>query len=95
MNKLYVTQFANSFDNLTNHRHEIDSWDELVSLLKDFYAKPGYKPKKGEWGAGTKSSPLISPALYKKDTTRANDNVEYWQGGVLLTLMIIRMMNMI
>jgi hypothetical protein len=43
---------------------------------------PGYKLKKGERKApkGLKASPLITPAVYEENQTRANDNVIEWAG---------------
>jgi hypothetical protein len=42
----------------------------------------GYKLKKGERKApkGLKASPLITPAVYAENKTRANDNVIEWAG---------------
>jgi len=48
---------------------EFDSWDEFVNLLRDLSTKPL---------ASKQDAPLISPAVYKEGTTRANRNVEEW-----------------
>lgn len=44
-------------------------WDSLVYLLEKLSEQPL---------AGKKDAELISPAVYKEGTTRANRNVEYW-----------------
>lgn len=73
--KYSLTVFDNIFDNRTNKCIQHDSWSEFEEMLIDLAGKPGYKPKKGE---RKKGSSLISPATYKKGTTRANDNVVSW-----------------
>jgi len=67
-----LTIFKNTFDNKTHRKFECNNWDEFESLLKGLSLKPG---KKG----GSNSSPLISAAIYKENTTRANDNVICWK----------------
>lgn len=66
-----LTIFKNVFDNKTMRRMDFDSFSELESLL---FALSKKKGKKG----GRDSSPLISPAVFKSSTTRANDNVLGW-----------------
>ncbi len=76
-----LTIFHSIFDNQTVKRMDFDSWDKLEKLLYSLAAQPGYKAKKGE---NRKSSPLISPAIYKPDSTRANANVTAWAGWAAL-----------
>ena len=58
---------------------DFSSWDKFEGLLYNISKEAGYKPVKGE-RPKRKPSPLISPAVYKPDTTRANDNVVAWAG---------------
>lgn len=50
---------------------DFETWDGLESLLMTLATKKGQK-------GGRNSSPLISPAVFKSDTTRANANVLGW-----------------
>jgi hypothetical protein len=59
------------------------SFDELEELLYELSKKPGYKPKKDDRRIG---SPLITPATYEMETTRANRNVVEWAGWVALDI---------
>ena len=59
------------------------SFDELEELLYELSNKPGYKPKKDDRRLG---SPLITPATYEVETTRANRNVVEWAGWVALDI---------
>lgn len=63
--------FRNVFDNKTNKRMDFKTWDSFEKMLFTMSLEKG---KKG----GDDSSPLISPAIFRKDTTRANDNVLSW-----------------
>lgn len=54
-----------------------ETFDDLEKLLFGLARQPGYKPKKGERADG---SPLITPAIFQKNTTRANKNVISWAG---------------
>jgi hypothetical protein len=58
---------------------EFDSFDQFEALLFQLSKVPGYKPKKDE-KYNSKASPLITPATFKSQTTRANANVECWAG---------------
>lgn len=73
-----LTVFTSIFDNKTNTRVDFDNFDKFEKSLYYLSTLPGYKAKKGEWT--NKASPLISPAVYKPGTTRANDNVIEWAG---------------
>jgi hypothetical protein len=66
-----LTLFKSVFDNKTHKRIDCNSYAEFEKLLFDLADQPR-KDKK--------SAPLISPATYKPDTTRANDNVIGWAG---------------
>ena len=74
-----LTLFDSVFDNKTEKRMDFSSWDKFEGLLYNISKEAGYKPVKGE-KPKRKPSPLISPAVYKPDTTRANDNVIAWSG---------------
>ena len=67
-----LTIFNNTFDNKTHKRVECDTWSKFENLLEKLSLAPGQK-------GGKKSSPLISAAIYKENTTRANDNVICWK----------------
>jgi len=66
-----VTIFKNQFDNQTHRRLELESWDKFQNFLHKLSEKEGRK-------GGPDSSALISPAIYLKDSTRANKNVTSW-----------------
>ena len=80
---LEFTLFKSIFDNKTHRKVSLDSWDEFGNLLFKLSKMDGYKPKRGE---KRKGSPLISPAVYKPGSTRANDNVLYWSNWVALDI---------
>lgn len=77
-----LTLFSNIYDNVTKNTVEFDSFDKFDTALKSFSTLPGYKPKKGE--RITKSTALISPALYKPGTTRSNASVIGFGGFAML-----------
>lgn len=66
-----LTIFTSRYDNKTHRTMEFNDWRDFVALLEGL-SKTDRK--------GKEDAELISPALYKKDTTRANDNVERWAG---------------
>lgn len=72
-----LTIFKSLFDNKTDKRVDLKDWPAFESMLYELSKRPGYKAKRGE---NKKSSPLISPAVYHPDTTRANKNVIEWAG---------------
>jgi hypothetical protein len=72
--KYELTIFKNQFDNKTHRHLTLDSWSNFVDLLG------GLSQKRGQKGGGNNSSPLISPAVYTKGTTRSNKNVVRWGG---------------
>lgn len=78
-----LTIFASIFDNKTNRKMELTSWEAFVDLLEGLSKKPGYKPKKDE-KFHPDASPLISPAIFTKGETRKNANVLYWGGWAAL-----------
>lgn len=80
-----LTLFDSVYDNKTHKRMDFSDWDKFEKLLYNVAQQPGYKPSKGEKLAkGVKASPLISPATYKDNTTRKNDNVVDWGGWCAL-----------
>ena len=64
-----LTLFKSIFDNKTDKRMDFTSYAQFEGLLFDL-AQQKREDKK--------SAPLISPATYVEDTTRANDNVLGW-----------------
>ncbi len=69
--KTSLTIFKNLFAIKTDQRMDFDSFDELEILLYKLSKQPL---------ASKKDAVLISPATYKPDTTRKNDNVVEWSG---------------
>lgn len=67
-----LTLFKSIFDNKTEKRMNFTSYHQFERLLFDL-AQQKREDKK--------SAPLISPATYKENTTRANDNVSVGQVG--------------
>lgn len=72
-----LTVFQNIFDNSTQKRMDFTTWEKFESLMYQLSELRGYKPRRGETPK-MEPSPLISPAIYKRDTTRANSNVVAW-----------------
>lgn len=71
-----LTIFDNIYDNKTHKRMDYNSFDEFEAIL--------YKLSESEKYPTKKDAPLLSPAIYQPDTTRANDNVTGWGGfGIL------------
>jgi hypothetical protein len=66
-----LTLFKSIFDNKTQKRMDFTSYYQFENLLFEL-AQQKRKDKK--------SAPLISPAVYVEDTTRANSNVIGWAG---------------
>lgn len=64
-----LTIFKSAYDNKTHRYLKMPDWDSFVDLLEKLSEQPL---------AGKKDAELISPAVYKQGTTRANRNVEYW-----------------
>lgn len=71
-----LTVFKSIFDNKTDVRVDFESFDKFEKSLYYLATLPGYKAKRGE--RTDNASPLISPAVYKAGTTRANVNVTEW-----------------
>ena len=64
------------YDNKTNKRMDYTSFDEFEAILYKLSESTKYPTKQ--------DAPLLSPAIYQPDTTRANDNVVGWGGfGIL------------
>jgi hypothetical protein len=66
-----LTLFNSVFDNKTHKRMDLTDWQQFVDLLFDLS-----KIKR----KGKRDAQLMSPAIYKPDTTRANINVDSWAG---------------
>jgi len=66
-----LTLFKSIFDNKTEKRMDFNKYHQFERLLFDL-AQQKREDKK--------SAPLISPATYKENTTRANNNVIGWAG---------------
>ena len=64
-----ITIFKSQYDNKTHRKLKLDTWSEFTALLYNL----SKQPKKGK-----KDAELISPAIYKTGTTRANKNVLSW-----------------
>lgn len=77
-----LTVFKSIFDNKTDTRVDFDSFEKFEKSLYHLSTLKGYKAKRGEFAKN--ASPLISPAIYKPDTTRANANVIEWAGWAAL-----------
>ena len=77
-----ITVFDSIFDNETDKTVELKDFHAFEKLLYNLYKLKARKPKKGE-KRSNKDAKLISPAVYKKDTTRANDNVIRWDFACL------------
>jgi hypothetical protein len=69
--KISLTIFQNIFDNKTHRQLELSDF----SAFESFLYKLSQEPK-----ASKKDAVLISPAIYKQNTTRSNDNVLEWAG---------------
>ena len=71
-----LTIFDSIYDNKTEKRMDYNSFDEFEQVLYRLAEQKKYLKKK--------DAPLISPAIYKTETTRANSNVTGWGGfGIL------------
>ena len=66
-----LTLFNSIFDNKTDKRMDLDSWDGFENLLYGLSAIDR---------EGKKDAQLISPAVYEAGTTRSNKNVLSWAG---------------
>jgi hypothetical protein len=66
-----LTLFKGIYDNKTNRRFDLPDFDALQRVLYDLSSVPRKSKKDAE---------LMSPATYKPDTTRANNNVVQWGG---------------
>lgn len=59
------------YDNKTHRRLDFESWEKFVKFLQKLSERPL---------DGKQDAELISPAIFKPDTTRKNDNVIAWAG---------------
>ena len=69
--EISLTLFNSIFDNKTGQKLTFKNFDSFEKALYGL-SKRKLKSKK--------DAPLMSPAQYKPDTTRANDNVTMWAG---------------
>ena len=67
-----LTIFDNVYDNKTVKRMDYESFEQFESVLYRLGESSKYPTKS--------KAPLISPATYLSDSTRANDNVVAWGG---------------
>src|SRR5210317_284905 len=67
------TIFKNQFDNKTDRRYPLPTWDKFVGMLYDLSEQEGRK-------GGNNSSPLITPAVFQTNSTRSNKSTLYWGG---------------
>ena len=74
--EISLTIFDSVYDNKTNKRMDYTSFDEFERIIYRLADSNKY-PTKSE-------APLISPATYMPDTTRANDNVVAWGGFAIV-----------
>ena len=73
--EISLTLFKSIFDNKTKEKLTFKDFDSFEQALY------GLSERRI---ASKKDAPLMSPACYKPDTTRANDNVVGWAGfGIL------------
>lgn len=72
-----MTVFENLYDNKTDTKLTFSNWKQLEDLLYKV-SKVKYKTKK--------DAKLISPATYKPNTSRLNDNVVDWGGWAALDI---------
>lgn len=73
-----LTVFASIFDNKTDTQVDFENYADFERALYHLSELPGYKAKRGEYTKNKSVSPLISPAVYKPGSTRANANVLRW-----------------
>ena len=66
-----LTIFKSRFDNKTDKRIDLNTWDQFKNLL--------YKLSERQLD-GKEDAELISPATYSPGSTRANKNVLGWAG---------------
>jgi len=67
-----LTIFDSIYDNKTHKRMDYDSFEDFETVLLKLSQQNKYKKKT--------DAPLISPAIYTENSTRANDNVTGWGG---------------
>ena len=59
------------YDNKTHRRMDFGSWDQFVTFMRKLSERPL---------DGKQDAELISPAVFKPNSTRKNDNVICWAG---------------
>ena len=78
-----LTSFKSLFDTSVSNSFKFKNWNQFKSALYYLSTREGYKPKRGEFKKG---SPLISPAIFKDNTSRRNENVLRWGGWAALDI---------
>lgn len=81
-----LTLFKSIYDNKVNRKLTFETWDNFSRALHKMSTIDGYKPKRGEKRIHANASPLISPAVFKENTRRANNNVLYWSKWAALDI---------
>jgi hypothetical protein len=77
--KIYCSVFESLYDNKTDKQVIFNGFDEFEAALYLLSERSGAKRRVKEPPIkGKKYAPLISPAIYATDTTRANKNVLKW-----------------
>lgn len=71
-----LTVFKNLFDTDVDKRMEFSSWENFVTFLFNVSELPGSKFDRNKKDAG--ATPLITPAVFKPESSRKNDNVLRW-----------------
>ena len=72
--EISLTLFNSIFDNKTNQKLTFENFDSFEKALYGLSSRV-MKSKK--------DAPLMTPAQFKPDTTRANANVTMWSGWCL------------
>lgn len=72
-----LTIFDSKYDNTTNKRVDLDSWQDFVNLLEKLSKIPR---------AGKKDAQLFSPAVYSEGEKRRNVNVVEWAGWAAIDI---------
>jgi len=80
-----LTVFKSIFSNATTRGLTFENWDKFEEALFGMSKVPGFKLKRGERHRRG-AAPLISPAKYKPNTTRANDNVTHWSSWTAIDI---------
>ena len=80
---IHVTLFNSRYDSKTNKTFNFLKWKSFENWLEKLYKIKTIKPEMDDI-ISFYHAPLISPAVYAPDTTRANDNVLKWSSWAAL-----------